>query len=193
MKHYIGLVGYGKVGKDTALEAINNIISESNNKFHRIAFADPLKDDLQKCIKRAVKALKEQGVPEIEHKERLRPIYEFYGTLFMRAIDDKVWLKDGMDRAYRCRSKLVCFTDVRNTNEADAILDRNGVLFNIVKEGETAKGDVEAKSIPELLKLRGTHIKTVANNGTIEQLGEAIFYSRAFQNLWKRYQREIGA
>lgn len=192
MKHYIGLVGYGKVGKDTALEALNEAISVSGHKFNRIAFADPLKEDLQRCIKRATKALIAQGVPEQEHKERLRPIYEFYGTSFMRSIDDKIWLKDGLDRAQRCRNRLVCFTDVRNTNEADAILDRNGVLFNIVKDGESAKGKIEAESIPELLKLRGAYIKTIPNNGTKQELGEAIFYSRAFQNLWKRYMREIG-
>jgi hypothetical protein len=190
MKFYIGLVGFGQSGKDTGLKSLNKFLSVANERFHRIAFADPLKKDMALAENRAIKILKRKGVPQDKWKQMIRPIHVFYGSSFIRELDEDEWVIDAFSRAQRAKDNLICFTDVRNINEAVEIIENGGVLLNIEKPGQGPKSDVEKESIEALRKkfLKTQKMVTIVNDSTVEELGEKMFYNKTFQGFWKGYK-----
>lgn len=171
----IGLCGYGKSGKDTALEEMRKL---SREPWERIAFADPLKQDLAPLFDTLREYYPELDLNNPEHKRLLRPLYECWGTVICRRFAPDIWIK----RAEISRQKLmkkrgkdvnIAFTDVRNINEVEYVHSLGGSVAYIARPGVVAAGEMEAATIPDCLTrypaMRGSN--RITNSGTKEELG----------------------
>lgn len=131
----IGLTGYARVGKDTAADYIADSMS-----YEHLKFADPIKS-----MARAIGlgrleiegALKEQPC-ELLNNRTPREFMQELGTDFMRErFGADVWVKIAMKRAdsvITCGGRVV-FSDVRFSNEAEAIRLNGGVVIKIRRPG----------------------------------------------------------
>jgi hypothetical protein len=134
----IGLSGYAQVGKDTAAAAL---VGED---FQRRAFADTLRQALV-ALNPDVKYKGEyfpladlwewHGYENLrKHAPQVRELLQRLGTEVGRnMIGENVWV-DATFRTLKPGQDYV-FTDVRFTNEAEAITARGGIIVRIERPG----------------------------------------------------------
>jgi hypothetical protein len=176
----IGLCGYARAGKDTLAKAI--IGERTGWYFSRFAFADELKDDVSKAMRKALNAAG-QPVDMIyvagimsNKKEQIRPMLVGWGA-GMRAIDPGHWIKRleqmmrltlarPIDPPSACASgrynpgfqRMTCrsvITDVRYLNEADWVRSLGGLVVWIERPGVFAANDEELfKTLPDYCDVR---------------------------------------
>lgn len=172
----IGLCGYGQVGKDTAFKELLKIV---NGKWWRIAFADPLKQDIAPLIA-ILKMYRPDFNPDSnpEHKKMLRDLYESWGTRTCRAIIPEIWSM----RAEKTRQELmrawgkdihVVFTDVRDAGDIRYIKSIGGEILYIERPGVGPAAPIEATTIAECLNTYGAlrDKDRIINDGTPADLG----------------------
>jgi hypothetical protein len=168
MKHYIGIHGKARSGKDTIAK---HLVKQYG--YTRYAFADPLKRIVNKIFDweyaHAHGSLKDVIDPAWGFSPRRA--YQLFGTEFARALSSDFWLKMAEREIPRALStspgseELIVVPDVRFENEAEWIRKR-GALFIVnrdfaepVHEHESENG-IMAK--PEDI--------TIGNNGSIDDL-----------------------
>lgn len=158
----IGLCGYAQVGKDTAARHMPG--------WARFAFADSLKADLAAL-------LSDIGcdLANPEHKFKARPFLVAWGAT-ARAFVPDYWIERllraiGFHTANTgCRQIVV--TDVRYSNEVQAILDLGGKVIRIHRNGY---GPANAEEYFSFDQLESDHcLPEVMNSGTPEELGAAV-------------------
>lgn len=133
----IGLTGKRGAGKD----ALGGALVEDFG-FHRVAFADALKDALlamnpdvvdSRGFSRSLSYLVAcYGWDNAKARPEVRRLLQ-RGGMALRAQDEMVWCRIGMSRADAlcARGEDVVVTDVRFLNEARAIRKRGGLLVRI--------------------------------------------------------------
>lgn len=136
----IGLVGYARSGKDT----VANYLVEEHG-YLRQAFADPMREALLRLDPRInvgemrgvslSEALKNLGWEALkEHSDDVRHLLQRMGTEVGRQMfGEDVWVNKAMSITSHVDN--VVFSDVRFTNEADAILRVGGRLWKITRPG----------------------------------------------------------
>lgn len=127
----IGLAGYAGSGKDTIADAMG---------FAKASFAQALKDDLQPLM-----SLLGLDLTRRADKERAREMLVAYGK-FARGIDPDVWIK----RLDLPASNVVVITDVRYTNEAQAIHEAGGWVIRVHRSGVEAANGEEWLSLEDM-------------------------------------------
>lgn len=188
----IGLSGYGRSGKDTSLELLNESLMESGLvTYQKMSLADAVKSDLAFCIKRAEALYFKDRDRNSERakdsfKQMLRPLFETYATDLIRGLDKNAWIDLAeMSMKYIEASSDTqlrwAFTDVRYGNEFAHIHDRGGAVFLIVRPGEGPKGEREQQGAEEIRKLVNKNEKmresliVVINNGDKKKLKKKLF------------------
>ncbi len=119
-----GLSGRMASGKDTTADYI---IDRYGGR--RMAFADWLKTLARDLI---CEYFAEDVDPWTDKSPKIRRFLQILGTDVMRAYDDDVWVRHAMaevDRAVDLGREHVVFTDVRFPNEAEAIIERGGIII----------------------------------------------------------------
>lgn len=130
-KTIIGLCGDKFHGKDTAANALVML-----GNFHRLAFADPLKECAAAAFGRPVEdfhnvALKEKpvpGWPDWTH----RKVLEFLGTEVFRTNFPGIWMKTCMSKIDESVHDRFVITDLRFMDEVKAVQERGGKIIRIV-------------------------------------------------------------
>jgi hypothetical protein len=160
MTQLIGLCGYAGVGKDTAAANMPG--------WKRVAFADPLKDDLRPLVKMVGCDLSNPS-----HKAKARQLMVAWGAT-ARAFQADFWIDRTMDgvRDYLKDGCRVVITDVRYPNEVKAILDLGGKVVRVFRNGFGPVSEEEARSVIEI-----DHqfcLPAVANDSTPAELGRRV-------------------
>jgi hypothetical protein len=178
----IGLTGYMGVGKDAAAALLFML------GFHRRAFADALRDEVASFLSRPGE-LEFPGFPE-HMPLRLEELLQEYRLPVNRSIPDPVWQKPTppamreilqlwgteyrrrQDPDYWTRKVLfnlpakTVISDLRFPNEAQAVRDKGGVIWRIVRRSVEATSDHSSERLQENIKVDAT----IDNNGTLYQL-----------------------
>lgn len=143
----VGLCGLARSGKDSFF----NIVKDNlEGTFHRVAFADALKQELNDLlIKNAqISAFTEKK----DEKEIIRPLLVTYGTHVRRRLNKNCWIERVENNAkhHLNQGKCVFVTDVRYENELRWIHQMNGVSIYIETPGNYPKNEEEEINDPIL-------------------------------------------
>jgi hypothetical protein len=184
----IGLTGAAGVGKDTVADYLVNRYG-----FEKKSFAEPLKrvllaqdpiigTDLRYpyTMIHLSEALGRYGEDAVKN---VYPLYRRYlqrlGTEGIRAIDPDFWVNAALKDLDTQKGKYV-FTDVRFPNEAAAIGDARGTLWQI--EGTRRRDVIPHSSESWVGKLHESYF--ILNNGSIDKLYNEAEYALGLMN-WK--------
>lgn len=148
----IGLCGYAKVGKDTIAARLPG--------FHRAAFADELKNDVEPLAKKLGLDLH-----YAEDKELFRPVLVEYGRA-ARKKDPDIWI----NRLARYEQGNVVITDVRYSNEVEFITDNGGIVFRIERAG---RGPANGEELSSFMRIEQVHPLMPRINNNPDDLGES--------------------
>lgn len=179
-KGLIGFCGYAKVGKDTAISSLANVLNAMNSKIviGKIGFADKLKDCLLDCIQMC----KEQGIntDTAEFKEKFRPMWVEWSKVAKDVTnDEEIWVKYADRKVIKMQNcgKVVAICDVRYAYEIAYILKNGGHVVFIQRPGYTYKNDEEYKSFKLIEKLYAElqSTNTINNDSSKDKLGKNVF------------------
>lgn len=191
----LGISGYAQAGKDTIADRLCEV-----HGFRRVAFADLLRRcaealdpivglhitpaievtshgdltpqfiDPDAAVITYTQALELYGYEESKSRfPEFRGILQRLGTdVGRKLLDDNIWvdatlasLEDGVDYV---------ITDARFTNEAQAILDKGGLMVRVEREGTGPVNDHPSETALDHWNF--DHI--ITNDGTIEELNDKV-------------------
>lgn len=162
----IGLCGPAGCGKTTIAEWLRD-----HRGYRIVSFADPLYDAVSIITGVPVdrlkdRAVKENDLPGIGRSPRY--LLQTLGTEWGRSmVSDDIWVQAAMARVRG--GEDVVIPDVRFDNEAQAIVDRGGSVFYVVRPGWRCLEPAQAAHASE----RGVAIDKIAsfvdNSGTVDQ------------------------
>ena len=185
----IGIMGKAGAGKDTFALILAEKLFEITRKRHVLmSFAHELKLRIQKDFDMSYEQLwdgNEKEKSDLRYAKCLnglssnpkdywtpREILQSYGE-FYRSIDSNFWIRHLFEIIDDREYKHVIVTDVRYINEAESVINRNGVLIKIVRNIWTANAVHGQDHISEM-ELGGYNniAFTVENNGTLKEIKE---------------------
>lgn len=171
----IGLAGKAQAGKDTAA----NILVEKHG-FERFAFADALKDVLYEVDP----FIPTQNVHLSEYLEWLDDNYAEAWDLakrdnYVRGLlqrtgqavrewDDRYWINVVTRLIDRGSSERVVITDVRMDNEYQAVIERSGLVFRVIRDGAGVNDHVTETALDRYA------MPEIDNNGSLEDLEHRV-------------------
>lgn len=154
MIRLIGLSGWATSGKD----AVGQVLQREHH-FTRVAFADP------------IKSLAVRIGWDGKKDERGRVLLQRIGVAAREVFGDDVWVNLAMRQVDLLLSEgaRVCVTDVRFRNEVDAIRERGGIVFRVVRPGiEAPNGHVSEHALDSV------PLHAVVNDGTLADLSSTV-------------------
>jgi hypothetical protein len=157
----IGLCGYARTGKDTAVEAL------VANGWSRVAFADALKDEVCRTFGTTPAALE-------ANKADWRPMLVEWGRARRRQ-DQDYWITRVMATVADRLTSGVVISDVRYWNEAKYIRDHGGVIVRLHRPGFEAANEEERTTITLIdgaWKVLG--LRNLINDSSVETLHRNI-------------------
>ena len=184
----IGLAGAAGCGKTTVAEHLRD-----RHKFFEMALADPLYDMVAALTGLPKDHLKSRSVKEetIEWAGRSpRQLLQLLGTEFGRAIlGDDIWIKSLFRRIDATQAAMTAYwkkpvechfavADVRFDNEAQAIRERGGVVWRIVRPWQEKIGGDHSS---EAGISAGLCNDTIVNDADVKALTRAV--DAALQSL----------
>lgn len=170
----IGVSGYARTGKDTFAAAL-----VEGRGFERHSFAQPLRDLLYAQNPQLENGLPLQWAYDRIGYERLKDVSREYrrllqalGTEGGRAIlGENVWVDAAFRAVDETFATKVVFVDTRFPNEAQAVVDRGGIVVRIEREGH---GPLNAHPSETALD-DWSFDYVVRNNGTVPELRQKAF------------------
>ena len=165
----IGLYGAPGAGKDTAAGRL--VITHG---FRAISFAKPLYEAVAAITGLTVLELQDRRNKETPIDwigKSPRELLQLLGTEFGRnMIHPDIWVR----RAMRDAGEKCVVTDVRFDNEAEAIREAGGFVFEITRPGEAMIAAGAAAYSSEACIDRSHINATIENNGTVRDLWAAV-------------------
>ena len=134
----IGIAGKARSGKDTFATMLAECLFDvTGNRFVMMAFANELKKRIQIDFDLSYdqlwgdhKEVEDRRYPINDRFWTAREIMQSYGEFF-RSIDYNFWINNLFRTISDKEYDNVIVTDVRHTNEAEAILSNGGVLIRV--------------------------------------------------------------
>lgn len=182
-KLYVGITGLAGAGKDyIADKMIEELEVEHFVWADKVPWALGVRKEIEEVLRTNVDALYEKPT-----SYEVRRLLQWWGTDFRRAQDPDYWVKKGIEAAEERYADVILFTDTRFPNEVDAIIDRNGLVFNIaaaprVREERIGK---TPKHASEELANRLPYDMRIWNNG-LEGEGVPAMVATAVQLILDR-------
>lgn len=123
----IGIAGKKQSGKDTVCNLLKEMIGWE--KCFRVAFADPLKDEIARAIGKDREYIN-------THKENFRLIMQGWGTDFRRNLcGEDYWIEKWSSKVSYMLSEMpnctIIAPDVRFQNEVDVVHKMGGIVIGI--------------------------------------------------------------
>jgi hypothetical protein len=159
---YALVVGFASLMKLSAMRALGFDFEEHGDL---VALADSVKDHQRPFI--AVSWYDERGVVVGHHRLTARRYLQLYGTEAHREIfGDDFWVRALFDSPHLEGVDLLVIPDVRFDNEAQAIRDRGGVVWEVIRDLEgVVDGHVSEDGLsPDLID------RVIDNQGTLDDL-----------------------
>lgn len=167
----IGLCGAAGAGKDTAASRL-----VSAHGFVRHSFAAPLYEAVSAVTGLSVAELQDRSRKEVPIEwigQSPRALLQSLGTDWGRnMVGENLWV----DAAIRRISGDTVITDVRFDNEAQAVLDRGGAVWQIVGRSVAVRSHASEAGVSSRYVT-----DTIHNTGTLQDLEDAV--DAAFQRL----------
>lgn len=172
----VAFSGYATSGKDTAAEALTGL------GFCRIAFADKLREFLYRLnplvtsgvdntpvpLRRVIDEYGWNGYKRTQWKDSIREMLQRLGTECGRElISDNIWVNATLDNLTEGKYSI---TDVRFPNEAEAIRQRGGKIYRIVRAGVGPANGHKSEISLDDYEFDGF----IHNDGTVEQFHENV-------------------
>ena len=126
----LGLAGQAGAGKDFTYQWLNHMFIQEKLVAVRVAFADGVREEIEDVLQIDSEVLWTKPYPE-----EIRRLLQWWGTEYRRAEDPDYWSKKGIAEAIRVDADpvhLVVITDVRFANEAKAIKDEGGMVYEVI-------------------------------------------------------------
>lgn len=167
----IGLTGAAGAGKGS----VANVLV-ARYGFHELAFADPLYQAVSAITGMPVEWLKdrrnkEQPIPWIGKSPR--ELLQLLGTDFGRKmVKESLWVDRAMGAASECEKAVIA--DVRFDNEAEAVKDRGGVIWEVRRPTKSCLVGASAAHESEAGVSRMFIDLFLPNDGTLEDLAGAV-------------------
>lgn len=140
----IMLVGKSGVGKDHFARILKRELRPDGGGAFPVltlAFADALKEEVRMMLEHQLIALDKKGVWGVEFgedaRDLLRPLWQWYGTEFVRKNDDTYWIKKVQQKMKKHMGPIIV-TDCRFKNEA--WFGRNHEFIIVRVAGENRRG-----------------------------------------------------
>jgi hypothetical protein len=169
----IGLCGPAGAGKNTVAE----FLADSEQcSFHQLAFADPIYECISIITGISVSGLQRRDVKEAVIPwlgQSPRQMLQTLGTEWGRdTVHQEIWVRKAIQQAipHLAVGRSVVITDVRFNNEAKAVIDAGGEVWNVTRPGwncldaGTAGHQSEAGISEHLIA------KTIDNSGSLDDL-----------------------
>jgi len=168
----IGLCGKKQSGKDTAFSQAADILRrEYGKKVGRVAFADPLKQEVSVITGFRVEFIE-------EHKQDFRTLLQVWGTDFRRHFNGSDYWLNKMDKIVANSTShydMLFITDVRFKNEADFVRDRGGQLVRVERrDPRLYPGNVDAHVTEKDLDDYSEFDYVLNNDKTKEELNTSL-------------------
>jgi hypothetical protein len=169
----VGLCGAIGAGKDSVADVLARDLG-----YKELAFATALKEAVAtmfpwvpRCHFFGTQEEKAQTLFQGTQRWTGRKLLEYFGTDCGRAILQDIWVRAAMEQIDRRPDKLWVVSDVRFPNEAQAIRDRGGIIWEVVKTGGVTEhtGHVSDMAWKEIRK----DAYVVARAGDMEGLRRA--------------------
>jgi len=173
----IGLSGYAQSGKDTVAELLC-----LNYKYHRRAFADPMRDAIYRLNPyiindglgdgswRVADDVDEHGWEMSKQHPEVRRLLQVFGTDVGRSMfGENFWVDialAGLNPKHR-----VVLSDVRFPNEAEAIKNLGGQVWRINRHNHTPVNGHKSEHAMDNYMFK--HV--LYNDGTIDDLADEVF------------------
>lgn len=162
----IGLCGPAGCGKTTVAERLRD-----HRGYKIVSFADPLYDAVSLITGVPVGKLKDRATKEAElpgFGRSPRFLLQTLGTDWGRdMVSENIWVQAAMTRIRP--DEDVVIPDVRFDNEAEAIVDRGGKVFYVVRPGWRCLEPAQAAHASERGVGMGNIAGFIDNSGTIDQ------------------------
>jgi hypothetical protein len=162
----VGIAGYARSGKDTAAQVL------IERGWKRMAFADQLKMDVERCIGYPIAAM------TADQKEFWRPLLVEYARLRRAQHPDYwIWQVESNMKMNVGPGEKVVITDVRYANEAKWILSRGGLMIFVERIGVKPANSEECDSIHAMWidPTISNPMKLALNNDTVDVLHADIY------------------
>ena len=180
----IGISGKKGSGKDTAL--INALPLLEDYYVVRVAFADPLKEEVFTHILRPL-GLSKEIIDDPEYKEGVRPVVIWWGNFIRRRLTSKEYWVDALDKIIieierNHPDAIIIVTDVRFKNEAKFLQTKwNAYIVRVKRKKPLLKAiSVWFKSLFIKDDISETELDlfdfdyVIQNNSTPEVLGQKL-------------------
>jgi hypothetical protein len=154
----IGIAGVAGSGKDEVAKRISSKFEMTD----RIAFADPLKDEVCKAM-----GIKREYLEQ--HKKHFRLILQGWGTDYRRKMfGEDYWTRKWLQRIKESPAMVVVTPDVRFFNEAQLIRALGGYVFKVVRPNNPASTPTHQSEsdLDDYLNFD----RTIMNTASIERL-----------------------
>jgi hypothetical protein len=157
----IGLTGYAQSGKDTVAKVL---VEEYG--FTRVAFADKVRELLYEMNPNFHDTLLQQAVnnygwDEVKQDPTVRRMMQNLGVGARKLFGENFWINQAMVSMAKAYPNIVV-TDVRFTNEADALKSNNAQLWRVKRPGVEAinshisENDMDTYAVHQILNNGGT-------------------------------------
>lgn len=169
----LGIVGYGRSGKDTFVDFV---VEACPDLCAKIAFADPIKEDLAPCLSRYDNVYK-QHFGTAAPKAVVRQAFITHGTRVGNKLYPTMWVDELFRRKKHIKKPMVIVTDVRRLAEADELRRNGAFLVELYREGIGPADITEALSIAELMNihdLAGFELPTYVGGRETLQVGDVL-------------------
>ena len=141
----VGICGKKRAGKDSLYNAVSNLMGV---KVERIAFGDMVKGEVASVVKFFEDT--DENLEFMEaHKERFRPLLQWWGTEYRRHFYGSDYWIDSMRSRLHSVPPLVetmFITDVRFPDEIELVRDLGGKLIRVDGRGD-GSGDSHSSEV----------------------------------------------
>ena len=161
----IGISGKKRSGKDTVYELIRMLKQGDGIYPLRAAFGDQIKEEVAGVTGVDLKHIE-------EHKERFRPMLQWWGADFRRHYKgESYWLDKMLAKMETITGReVLVITDVRYPNEAELVKRAGGIMIRV----DRRTGLEDAHSSENLLDSFEGFDYRLSNNGTLFDLKEKV-------------------
>jgi len=171
----IGLSGYARTGKDTVAD-----ILVKEHGFTKVSFADPMREALERLdpfihvkgapsmpLSQALRIYSWDELKDLSHD--IRGLLQRMGTEVGRGMfGENFWIEYALSNMPK--ETNVVFSDVRFTDEAQAILSLKGRLWRVERTGVSAANTHVSESELDTFPFE----LTISNNFSLETLSRVV-------------------